>query len=74
MAFFTDTAADAQSQPGLLSRIGTGFVAAMIRIMDAQDRSPEVRRLEALSDSELAAMGLRRDDIIRYVFRDVYGR
>ncbi|MCG3267437.1 DUF1127 domain-containing protein [Yoonia sp. I 8.24] len=72
MAFFTDTAA-AQSQPGILSKIGSGFVAAMTRIMDAQDRSPEVRRLEALSDSELAEMGIKRDDIIRHVFRDVYG-
>jgi hypothetical protein len=72
MTFFTDTAA-AHSQPSLLSKIGTGFVAVMTRIMDAQDRSPEVRRLEALSDIELAEMGLKRADIIRHVFRDVYG-
>jgi hypothetical protein len=72
MAFFTDTAS-AQSQPGILSKIGTGIVAAMTRIMDAQDRSPEVRRLEAMSDIELAEMGIKRENIIRHVFRDVYG-
>ena len=72
MAFFTDTAS-AQSQPSILSKIGTGIVAAMTRIMDAQDRSPEVRRLEAMSDVELAEMGIKRENIIRHVFRDVYG-
>ena len=73
MTFFFDTAA-AASQPSILSKIGAGFVAAMTRVMEAQDRSPEVRRLEALSDIELAQMGLKRENIIRHVFRDVYGR
>ena len=37
------------------------------------DTNMRVRQLEALqakSDKELAAMGLRREDIARYVFRD----
>jgi hypothetical protein len=31
-----------------------------------------VERLQAKSDEELAAMGLRREDIVRHAFRDVF--
>ena len=39
----------------------------------AQERHDRVRRLETLSDAELAARGLTRDDIVRHVFADVFG-
>jgi len=34
-------------------------------------RTDQIEAMNAKSDAELAAMGLRRDDIVRYVFRDV---
>ncbi|WP_121631588.1 hypothetical protein [Tropicibacter alexandrii] len=35
-------------------------------------RLREIIALEAASDADLAAMGLRRDDILPYVFRDLF--
>lgn len=37
----------------------------------AQSRANEVRRLEGMTDAELARIGLRREQIARYVFRDI---
>ncbi|SDD62336.1 hypothetical protein SAMN05421538_10271 [Paracoccus isoporae] len=50
----------------LLSRIGRSFE----RLAEAQSRSKEVEALYAKSDAELARLGIRRDQIPQYVFRD----
>ena len=34
-------------------------------------RLHDVQRLEAMTDAELAEFGIARDDIVRYVFRDL---
>ena len=47
--------------------VSRGFVAYIER----QSRMDQVNRLNAKTDVELAEMGLRRDDIPRYVFRDL---
>lgn len=46
--------------------IGTFFVA----IMESNSRVQEVDRLNAMSDEQLAELGLRRDTIVRHVFAD----
>lgn len=33
-------------------------------------RTDQIERLQALSDAELSRQGLRREDIVRHVFRD----
>lgn len=33
-------------------------------------RTDQIERLQALSDAELSRIGLRREDILRHVFRD----
>ncbi len=38
-----------------------------------RSRLPQVLHLEARSDRELARMGLRRDQILSHVFRDLVG-
>lgn len=40
-------------------------------IAETNGRIKEAERLNALSDAKLADMGLRREDIVRHVFRDV---
>jgi hypothetical protein len=53
--------------------IGAGFAAAMRFLCDlsnARQCALEVERLMALSDAELARRGLKRDEIVRYVFRN----
>ncbi len=40
-------------------------------VIHAQNRSAEFERLNAKTDAELASLGLRRDAIARYVYRDI---
>lgn len=49
-----------------LARAGSVYAAA-------QSRQDEFTRLNALSDEQLAELHLRREDIARYVFRDLIG-
>ena len=61
-----------ERKPGLGARI----LSAFARAVEAQGRTvarrAEIEALEAKSDAELAAMGLRRQDIMRHVFRDLF--
>jgi hypothetical protein len=53
--------------------IGAGFAAVMRFLRDlanARRFALEAERLTALSDAELARRGLRRDQIVQYVFRN----
>jgi hypothetical protein len=61
----------------VLARIGTataaGFAAVMRFLCDLSEArrcALELQRLTALSDAELARRGLRRDQIVHYVFRN----
>jgi len=49
-----------------LRAIGRFFIASM----ENNSRCHLVEQLNAKSDAELAEMGLKREDIVRYVFRD----
>lgn len=44
----------------------------LISISETNYRIVEVERLQAMSDAELAKRGLRREDIARHVFRDLF--
>lgn len=48
--------------------LGQGFNAYLA----SGPKFEEIERLYALSDEELAEMGLDRDDIPRHVFRDLF--
>lgn len=52
---------------GVFGRIGQFFA-------DAAENAPrvqQVRHLQSLTDAQLAAKGMRREDIVRHVYRDV---
>ncbi|SHG98288.1 hypothetical protein [Marivita hallyeonensis] len=60
-------------RPGLRSRIdlffaelGQGFNSAIL----VKQRLPDILMLEAMSDADLLACGLARDDILSFVFAD----
>lgn len=65
-----------QTQPNsLLTSIGDFFMSlfnAPSLLAAANARVAVMEKLNAKSDAELAKMGLRREDIARYVFRDIY--
>ncbi|SDW95498.1 hypothetical protein [Litoreibacter albidus] len=64
------------AQPtSLFARIGDFFMAMFNSIdlaASANARIAQMEKLNAKSDEELSAMGMRREDIARYVFRDIY--
>lgn len=66
----TDLKDDLRAQTDrAFANIGQGFNAYLERL----SRRAEVERLNAMSDGELARMGVRRDRIVEYVFRDKLG-
>lgn len=64
---------DANTPPKLLvQRMIHGVRAFFVGLSDVQIRTTQVRRLASLSDAELAKLGMRREDIVRHVYSDVY--
>ncbi len=52
---------------------GHGFMAWMERVAVANSRIDEIRKLQALSDAELAERGIERERIVYHVFADRIG-
>lgn len=62
----TNITTSAPSLGGFFRALG----AAIISISEANSRVRHVEALTALSDEQLKARGLRREDIVRHVFSD----
>ena len=57
----------------ILAVLKMGFAAVMRFLCDLSEArrcALELQRLTALSDAELARRGIRRDEIVSYVFRN----
>lgn len=67
---FTTAPAPAPRVFALVTRAMAALGRALIVLTEAQSRSSEIERLSALSDGQLAAMGLSRERIVHHVFRD----
>lgn len=65
------TTANGFSFSGLFTGMGSSIYNALIRMGEARSRTDQMDTLNAKTDAELAEMGLRREDIARYVFRDM---
>ena len=48
---------------------GRAFGAFLVRLSESNVRVRELERLSALSDAELARIGVAREDIVRHVYR-----
>lgn len=64
MAHFVE---ELNAHPTLMQRIGHFFESMAL----TASRAHEVERLTAMTDEQLAARGLRRDQIAQHVFRDL---
>ena len=71
MAVLIDTPAYAAGH-GAVAAIRSALGGFFRRVADAQNRSEAVNGLQALSDRQLADIGIAREDIVRYVYRDIY--
>jgi uncharacterized protein YjiS (DUF1127 family) len=52
--------------------LSASFARAFHAYVARRSRSDRIQALEAMSDAQLAALGTRRDQIVQYVFRDLY--
>ncbi len=67
MAFYTQSI-DSNQESGKPSSV-RGRVRRVLSVFaHAADRSQAVHRMQALSDAELAQMGVRREDIVRRTY------
>ncbi|KPP86672.1 MAG: protein of unknown function containing DUF1127 domain [Rhodobacteraceae bacterium HLUCCO07] len=71
--------ADITSQISIADSVRTGvgrWLTSLMGRLEAyshvRSRRDRIDALEARSDAELAQMGLKREDIVRHVFRDLY--
>ena len=71
MANTTTHIADAGFRASVASFFAA-FGRGMVTYMERRSRADQIARLNALSDKELSKMGLRREDIARHVFRDLF--
>jgi len=69
---FLSTTDFAQSKPTVAAKILGAIGGFFESVMEAQSRATTVQRLQDKSDAELAEFGVKREDIVRYVFRDIY--
>lgn len=72
MAHFSTSA---PAHHSILRVLAAPFMAIgnfLIAIGEAQSRAEQVKRLHDMSDAELAANGITRDEIVHHVFKDIY--
>ncbi|MEM9437134.1 MAG: DUF1127 domain-containing protein [Pseudomonadota bacterium] len=69
MASITDIPAG-RSVRSALANLGMVVTDAVVAMGRARARCDEIEALMALSDEDLAAKGLKREEIVRHVFRD----
>ncbi|SPJ25380.1 hypothetical protein [Palleronia abyssalis] len=71
MAYVQTHSAEFQSsRPSFLSRARAAIARGFAYWIEANSRADRIAALEAKSDADLARMDLRREDIVRHVFRD----
>lgn len=63
---------DAYPKTPLLTRIAEGFAGWIDRYAENHPQMRGVRALQAMSDEQLAARGLTRDEIVTHVFRNTF--
>ncbi|KMK68361.1 hypothetical protein [Puniceibacterium sp. IMCC21224] len=59
----------AYAKTPLLTRMAEGFANWLDAYAENHPRMRGVRALQAMSDSELAARNIKREDIVQHVFR-----
>lgn len=70
--YSTDISGKKTDEKGFLARWLDRISRSMERQAHVLSRRDLIEMLEAKSDKELAALGVRRDQIAHYVFRDLF--
>lgn len=72
MAYFSQSDANAKGFWDAINDAVWGLIKPLAMMSSVHGRIAQIERLTAKSDEELAQMGLRREDIVQVVFRDMY--
>ncbi len=67
---FNTTTATKSGSGKSISAFFNGVLDTMSAAMEAHPRMRRIQTLQAMSDEKLAERGLKREDIVRHVFRD----
>ena len=57
---------------GAIAHTFTGIWDALIRIAEANSKAHQIEVLQAMTDEELKRRGVKREDIVRHVFMEMY--
>lgn len=57
---------------GKLSAFFSALSVGMVAYMERRSRSEVIAKLQSKTDAELAVLGIKRDEIPAYVFRDLF--
>ena len=69
---FGATSASSPASASFFKRIGAHIMDALTSFAHARARTAELQYYMDMSDEQLAAKGLRRDEIAQHVFRDMF--
>lgn len=72
MASTSTNSSDHAAGTGIFSAFFQRLLKGMENHMHNASRRGLIEQLEAKSDEELAALGIRREDIVGHVFRDMF--
>lgn len=72
MASVTTNATITEEKQGFLGRFFTKLADDYERYAYKKSRRAQIEALEAMSDAELAKLGVKRDDIPFFVFSDMF--
>lgn len=70
MAYTSTYSASSAPAAGPFARFFSALFSGLVRIAENNPRMRMVAQLSAMSDEELAARGLKREDIVRRAFGD----
>ena len=69
---FGATSASSPASASFFKRAGAHIMDALTSFAHARARTAELQYYMDMSDEQLAAKGLRRDEIAQHVFRDMF--
>ena len=72
MAYTADTLTDFYPKRPLMTRLLDKLALWTNAVADQNPYMRRVRTLQGMTDRQLAAVGVPRDQIVHHVFRDVY--
>ena len=69
---FVSTQDHTHVRGNILKSVGAAISRYFVASMEAASRSTQIQALQSMSDRQLADIGLKREDIARHVYSDMF--